>query len=96
MYLIEPQIAAVSQMGAGEPTEEHLDRVRQESVNRGDMIEPKSKTRKITIESGSSSKDYCHVCGDLASGVHFGVFSCEGCKVSCNKTQISLTETNST
>ena len=25
----------------------------------------------------------CKVCGDRASGVHYGVYSCEGCKVSC-------------
>ena len=24
----------------------------------------------------------CVVCGDLANGIHFGVTSCEGCKVS--------------
>ena len=32
-------------------------------------------------EKRSEVKEMCRVCGDFASGVHFGVFSCEGCKV---------------
>lgn len=33
--------------------------------------------------SGQQPFIACRVCGDKASGYHYGVTSCEGCKVSC-------------
>ena len=32
----------------------------------------------------------CKVCGKKASGYHFGVFSCQGCKVNVNRSPIDL------
>ena len=29
----------------------------------------------------ADGQQLCAVCGDVANGVHFGVVSCEGCKV---------------
>lgn len=31
----------------------------------------------------AEGQQLCAVCGDVANGVHFGVVSCEGCKVRC-------------
>ena len=28
-----------------------------------------------------AGQELCHVCSDIANGIHFGVSTCEGCKV---------------
>lgn len=32
----------------------------------------------------------CKICGDKSSGIHYGVITCEGCKVSLKKTYIQF------
>ena len=37
--------------------------------------------KPVQVQPGEG-QELCRVCGDLANGIHFGVFTCEGCKVS--------------
>ncbi|GFO27501.1 retinoic acid receptor rxr-alpha [Plakobranchus ocellatus] len=37
----------------------------------------KEKPENIQAQEG---QELCRVCGDLSNGIHFGVFTCEGCK----------------
>ncbi|KAI3411981.1 hypothetical protein GPALN_002035 [Globodera pallida] len=40
----------------------------------------KQKAREDGVKNNVKPYDLCLVCGDLASGVHFSVWSCNGCK----------------
>ena len=41
-------------------------------------------TEKPETVQPAEGQVLCKVCGDIANGIHFGVNTCEGCKVSCS------------
>ncbi|KAK7504285.1 hypothetical protein BaRGS_00004589, partial [Batillaria attramentaria] len=43
------------------------------------LIGMSRKEKPVVVHAGAG-QELCRVCGDLANGVHFGVFTCEGCK----------------
>lgn len=42
---------------------------------------PVNTPEKPMVVHAAEGQELCRVCGDLANGVHFGIFTCEGCKV---------------
>lgn len=48
---------------------------------------PPEKPERIEPEEGQY---LCLVCGDLANGIHFGVYTCEGCKVRVERLNLHL------
>ena len=39
-------------------------------------------TEKPEVVEPGEGQELCRVCADIANGIHFGVMTCEGCKVS--------------
>lgn len=47
------------------------------------LSETKTKKREKYIPNSEPlALPFCRICGKRASGIHFGVYSCEACKVS--------------
>uniref|UniRef100_A0A1I8EGX4 Nuclear receptor domain-containing protein n=1 Tax=Wuchereria bancrofti TaxID=6293 RepID=A0A1I8EGX4_WUCBA len=44
------------------------------------ILKALSTVVEFTAEVSGKSKDLCVVCGDIASGNHYKVLTCEGCK----------------
>lgn len=76
-----------SEMNYEDNTTHHVNQIDFHTIN---LIEDVKKQERLNLEkkikeqrSRKKSAKYglCKVCKDLASGIHYGILACDGCKV---------------